>query len=59
MVKPGVTGLAQVRYTYGASLEDAMHKHRHDIYYIKHQSFWMDVKILLSTIRIVVTGQGV
>lgn len=59
MVKPGVTGLAQVRYTYGASVEDAMHKHRHDIYYLKHQSLWMDVKILLKTIQIVVTGQGV
>ncbi|WML91165.1 exopolysaccharide biosynthesis polyprenyl glycosylphosphotransferase [Thiothrix lacustris] len=58
-VKPGVTGLAQVRYTYGASVEDAMHKHRHDIYYIKHQNFWMDVRILLDTVRIVLTGQGV
>lgn len=58
-VKPGVTGLAQVRYTYGASVEDAMHKHRHDIYYIKHQSVWMDMRILLDTVRIVLTGQGV
>lgn len=59
MVKPGVTGLAQVKYTYGASVEDAMYKHRHDIYYIKHQSLWMDLQILLKTVRIVVTGQGV
>ena len=59
MVKPGVTGLAQVMYTYGASVEDAMYKHRHDIYYIKHQSLWMDLQILLKTVRIVVTGQGV
>ncbi len=59
MVKPGITGLAQVKYTYGASIEDAMYKHRHDIYYIKHQSWWMDTKILLRTIQIVVTGQGV
>jgi exopolysaccharide biosynthesis polyprenyl glycosylphosphotransferase len=58
-VKPGVTGLAQVRYTYGASVEDAMHKHRHDIYYIKHQNLWMDMRILLDTVRIVLTGQGV
>jgi exopolysaccharide biosynthesis polyprenyl glycosylphosphotransferase len=58
-VKPGVTGLAQVRYTYGASVEDAMHKHRHDIYYIKHQSVWMDLRILLDTVRVVLTGQGV
>ncbi len=59
MVKPGITGLAQVKYTYGASIEDAMYKHRHDIYYIKHQNWWMDMKILLRTIKIVVTGQGV
>jgi lipopolysaccharide/colanic/teichoic acid biosynthesis glycosyltransferase len=58
-VKPGVTGLAQVRYTYGASVEDAMHKHRHDIYYIKHQSVWMDLRILWDTVRVVLTGQGV
>lgn len=59
MVKPGITGLAQVKYTYGASVEDAMYKHRHDIYYIKHQSLWMDFQILLQTLRIVVTGQGI
>jgi exopolysaccharide biosynthesis polyprenyl glycosylphosphotransferase len=59
MVKPGITGLAQVKYAYGASIEDAMYKHRHDIYYIKHQTLWMDLKILAHTIRIVVTGQGV
>lgn len=59
MVKPGVTGLAQVKYTYGASVDDAMHKHRHDMYYIKHQSLWMDLKILLQTTRIVLTGQGI
>lgn len=58
-VKPGVTGLAQVRYTYGASVEDAMHKHRYDIYYIKHQSVWMDMRILFDTVRVVLTGQGV
>lgn len=58
-VKPGVTGLAQVRYGYGASVEDAMQKHRYDLYYIKHRSFWLDFGILLQTMRIVLTGQGV
>lgn len=59
MVKPGVTGLAQVKYTYGASLEDAMHKHRYDLYYIKYQGFWLDMKILLHTVRIVLGQQGI
>lgn len=58
-VKPGVTGLAQVSYTYGASVEDAMHKHRYDMHYIKHQSVWMDMRILFDTVRVVLTGQGV
>jgi len=57
-VKPGITGLAQVEYTYGASIEDAVQKHRYDMYYIKYQSFWLDLKILARTIRIVVTGKG-
>lgn len=58
-VKPGVTGLAQVSYTYGASVEDAKHKHRYDMHYIKHQSVWMDLRILWNTVRVVLTGQGV
>ncbi len=58
MVKPGVTGLAQVKYTYGASLEDAMHKHRYDLYYIKYHSLWLDMKILLQTVGIVVGARG-
>ncbi len=58
-VKPGVTGLAQVSYTYGASLEDAKHKHRYDMAYIRHQSVWMDLRILWNTVRVVLTGQGV
>lgn len=58
-VKPGVTGLAQVSYTYGASVEDAKHKHHYDMYYIQHQSVWMDLRILFDTVRVVLTGQGV
>lgn len=59
MVKPGITGLAQVMYSYGASVEDARQKHRYDLYYIKHRSLWLDLRILWSTARIVLTGQGV
>lgn len=57
-VKPGVTGLAQVSYPYGASIEDAVWKHKYDIFYIKHHSTWLDIKILLKTIKVVVFGMG-
>jgi exopolysaccharide biosynthesis polyprenyl glycosylphosphotransferase len=57
-VKPGVTGLAQVSYPYGASLEDAVWKHKYDIHYIKHQSFWKDIKILFKTVKVVLFGMG-
>lgn len=57
-VKPGVTGLAQVRYPYGASLEDAVWKHKYDIHYIKHHTLWLDIKILFLTVRTVLFGMG-
>ncbi|MEC6897868.1 sugar transferase [Photobacterium piscicola] len=57
-VKPGVTGLAQVKYAYGASVEDAVWKHKYDIHYIKHQSLRMDLKIILLTVKTVLFGMG-
>ena len=57
-VKPGVTGLAQVKYPYGASVEDALWKHKYDIYYIKHQNWKMEFKILLLTVKTVLFGMG-
>lgn len=57
-VKPGITGLAQVSYPYGASVEDALWKHKYDIYYIKHHSFWLDLKVILKTIKVVFFGMG-
>lgn len=57
-VKPGVTGLAQVSYPYGASVEDATWKHKYDIFYIKHHSFWLDVRILIRTVKVVLFGMG-
>ncbi len=57
-VKPGVTGLAQVSYPYGASIEDAVWKHKYDIHYIKHHSTFSDLKILLKTIKVVLFGMG-
>lgn len=57
-VKPGVTGLAQIRYPYGASLNDAIWKHKYDIHYIKHHSTLHDLKIIFKTIKVVILGMG-
>ena len=57
LVKPGLTGWAQVRYHYGASFEDALEKHQYDLYYIKNQSPMLDALILLETVRIVLFGR--
>jgi sugar transferase (PEP-CTERM system associated) len=58
VVKPGLTGWAQVRYTYGASVEDAMEKLQYDLFYIKHLSFGLDLFILLKTVQTVVLRKG-
>jgi len=58
VVKPGVTGWAQVRYTYGASVEDAIEKMQYDLYYVKHLSLRFDLLIALETIKIVVLRRG-
>jgi len=58
VVKPGVTGWAQVRYTYGASVEDALEKMQYDLYYVKHLSLRFDLLIALETIKIVLLRRG-
>mgnify|MGYP002777000809 CR=1 FL=1 len=58
LVKPGITGWAQVLYPYGASVEDAREKLSYDLYYIKNYSIGLDLKILLKTIRVVLLGKG-
>jgi sugar transferase (PEP-CTERM system associated) len=58
VVRPGLTGWAQVRYTYGASVEDAMQKLQYDLFYIKHMSIALDLLILFSTIKIVILRRG-
>jgi exopolysaccharide biosynthesis polyprenyl glycosylphosphotransferase len=58
LVKPGITGWAQVLYPYGASLEDAYEKLAYDLYYIKNYSLWLDMVIVLKTIRVVLLGKG-
>lgn len=57
-VKPGVTGWAQVRYPYGASVEDAVQKLQYDIYYVKNHTLLLDTLILFETVRVVLTGEG-
>jgi sugar transferase (PEP-CTERM system associated) len=58
VVKPGVTGWAQVRYSYGASVEDAIEKMQYDLYYVKHMSLTFDLMIALETIKTVVLRRG-
>jgi sugar transferase (PEP-CTERM system associated) len=57
-VKPGLTGWAQVRYRYGASLEDALEKLRYDLYYIKHLSLVFDLTIMIDTVKVMVCRKG-
>jgi sugar transferase (PEP-CTERM system associated) len=57
-VKPGITGWAQVRCEYGASVEDAMEKLQYDIYYIKNMSLLFDLSIVLETTKTVLLGEG-
>ena len=58
VVKPGLTGWAQVRYTYGASVEDAIEKLQYDLYYIKNLSLALDLAIVIDTVKIVILRRG-
>ncbi len=58
VVKPGLTGWAQVRYEYGATVEDALEKLQYDLFYIKNMSFGLDVYILLETVKTVLVRSG-
>ncbi|MCB1955989.1 MAG: TIGR03013 family PEP-CTERM/XrtA system glycosyltransferase [Rhodocyclaceae bacterium] len=57
-VKPGLTGWAQVRYQYGASVDDALQKLQFDLYYVKNHTLFLDSLVLCETVRVVLTGQG-
>jgi sugar transferase (PEP-CTERM system associated) len=57
-VKPGITGWAQVRYAYGASVDDAIEKLQHDLYYVKNRSLFLDIMILIATVEVVLWGKG-
>ncbi len=57
-VKPGVTGWAQVRYHYGASVEDSAEKLQYDLYYVKNHTLFLDLVILFETVGVVLTAKG-
>ena len=57
MVRPGLTGWAQVRYRYANNLEQELEKLRYDLYYVKHVSVWLDLRILADTCRVLVSGR--
>ncbi|HXN56608.1 MAG TPA: exopolysaccharide biosynthesis polyprenyl glycosylphosphotransferase [Myxococcales bacterium] len=57
-VKPGITGWAQIRYPYGATVEDARNKLEYDLYYVQHQSLFLDLAIAFHTAKTVLFGRG-
>ncbi|SFU46699.1 TIGR03013 family XrtA/PEP-CTERM system glycosyltransferase [Pseudoduganella namucuonensis] len=57
-IKPGITGWAQVRYGYGASVEDAVQKLQYDLYYVKNNSLFLDLLVLIDTLKVVMFGSG-
>ena len=57
-VKPGITGWAQVNFPYGASVEDARQKLSYDLYYVKNRSLFLDLLILVSTVRVILFQEG-
>jgi lipopolysaccharide/colanic/teichoic acid biosynthesis glycosyltransferase len=57
-VRPGITGWAQVRYSYGATLEESIKKLEYDIYYVKNHSLLLDITVLFKTVRVVLLGEG-
>ena len=57
-IKPGITGWAQVRYGYGASAEDALQKLQYDLYYVKNNSLFLDILVLIDTLKVVLFRSG-
>ena len=57
-VKPGLTGWAQVRYHYGATMEDSAEKLQYDLYYVKNHTWFLDLVVLFETVAVVLTGKG-
>jgi exopolysaccharide biosynthesis polyprenyl glycosylphosphotransferase len=57
-IKPGLTGWAQIKYPYGASIKDTLQKLQYDLFYIKNRSFILDLAIILQTVKIILSGRG-
>ena len=57
-VKPGLSGWAQIRYPYGASVEDGLEKLQYDLYYVKNYNLMLDALVLLQTAEVVLLGRG-
>ena len=57
-VKPGITGWAQVDFPYGASVEDAREKLSYDLHYVKNRTLFLDLLILISTVRVILFQEG-
>lgn len=58
LVKPGVTGWAQVTFRYGFSQEDSMEKLQYDLFYVKNRNIWLDILVIIKTIKTVLSGAG-
>jgi len=58
LVKPGLTGWAQINFPYGSSVEDAMEKLQYDLFYIKNRSFSLDIFIALKTLKTIISNEG-
>lgn len=58
IIKPGVTGWAQVNANYGSSYDDALEKLQYDIYYIKHRSLFLDISIVIKTLSTIIFYRG-
>ncbi len=58
LVRPGITGWAQINYPYGAGIEDTLRKLEYDLFYIRHYSFQLDASIVLKTIHVMLFGKG-
>lgn len=58
LVRPGITGWAQVNYPYGATIDDTLRKLEYDLYYIRHYSFRLDASIVLKTLHVMLFGKG-